>query len=1065
MKAQILTFAALAFLLAPGSVLAQGQPASAADLGASLPHGRSSGTYQMRSLERLALGAPEPVDSLNVIVLTVSFADRDVDAAHGAVYFENELRHLREYFLGASGGVFHLRTDLFPSVVKLSGTEGYYGDDDLWAERMAELLIELVQKTDASVDYSRYDAVAVIHAGAGQETDFNGDSEWQIGSGFVNPGEMAGALRDTLGTPGVPTNDRVNGDTLFIDNLMVWPEEASQDGYTFGSLGICAYQLGLRLGMVTLYDSTPEGYPDSQGIGNFDIMGYGIYNALGFVPAFPSAFNRYLMGWVKPVVVDGDRTVRLADVSSAGPLDTALVKIPLNPSEYYLVENRVHDTNFNGKFDFNDLNHNGVPENGDTLLGAEFDFFLTATTNMRPKADSVVTGSGLMIYHVDEAAIRRAVESGGYPNDDRFWKGVDIEEADHVQDLDSPSGGFAFGSFYDSFRKDNNDRFGPDSDPSTADNAGVRTGVEIDEISAAGHFMTFRTRFSPPMDFTRGEFSADIARLSPIAVPGSTCERLLIAADTASLYLADAGLAAWDGTVEKLPIENGGTWMAPPIRSHILSGGQGEIYITSSGGTLHAYDFSGGSVPIDDDGTPGTLKLRGDVASSLIVGPGTFTSSPVHAYSSTSDSTYLMVVGSGGPWPVAGWVKRGPLGMETGLMEGQIVSNPAAGLIEEVGDNGIMWSKRGEYVVTYEAGRGICFNFVAVTFGGEPGPQYDHITHSRKETGILQKPNAPITVATGDIDRDGSDEMVAAIDGAGLYYFKDGEDIHHVRLPESRYSSPVLADIDGDGTLETALRDESRCYLFSGFGVPVRGWPRAIDEAVIGHEDLVSVPPPVVDDVNGDGSREIVFLAAGDIHAFNFNGREFSGWPLPGEGARGGALALLLGESGKLYLVDCAAVVPHSAREGAGAASGAVSSIRRYDPKVEAGTTIQTWRTYRHDSYGYARQGNRGSIENPRAERVDASTFIVYPNPATGPTFTARVLISAPARVTVTLLNIEGEKVVERKRDHAWFEGSAVPFEERFSTGGLSGGVYICRIEVTGDGWGWNGSKRFAVIR
>ena len=1063
MKAPLLTFVALALMLAPGPAPAQTPAASAASVTAAFPHGRSPGTYQKRSLERLLGGAPSAVDSLDVIVFTVSFADRDIGAAHTATYFENELRHLREYFFGASGGVFHLKTDLFPSVVKLGGTESYYGDDDLWTERMAELLIELVQKTDATIDFSRYDAFAVIHAGAGQETDFNGDSEGQIWSGFVNPGEMGEALKDTLGTSGVPTNDRVNGDTLFIDNLMIWPEEASQDGYTFGSLGIYAYQMGLRLGMVTLYDTTPDGFPDSQGIGNFDLMSYGIYNALGFVPAFPSAFNRYLMGWVKPVVVDGDRAVRLADVNTAGALDTALVKIPLNPSEYYLVENRVHDANFNGKFDFIDLNHNGVPENEDTLRGAEFDFFLTATTNIRPRPDSVVTGSGLMIYHVDESAIRRAVESGGNPNDDRAWKGVDVEEADHVQDLDSPGGGFAFGSFYDSFRKGNNDRFGPDSDPSTAGNAGVRTGVEVDEISPAGHFMTFRTRFSPPKNFVRGEFSADIARLSPIAVPGSTCERLLIAADTASLYLAEAGLAAWDGTVQKLPIENGGAWTAPPIRSHIMSDVQGEIYIASSGGTLHAYDFSGGSVTIDDDGTPGTLKLHGDVASALIVGPGTSTSSPVLAFSSTEDSTYLMVVGDEATWPGADWVKRGPLGIETGILKGRVVSNPAHGIIQRVLGTGIMTRMVGEYIATYEAGRGISFNFIPIIV--DAVNRFDPVNITTKEAGILEAPSALLAIATGDIDRDGSDEMAAAIDGAGLYYFKAGGVIRHVRLPGSRYSSPVLADIDGDGTLETALRDESRCYLFSGFGVPVSGWPRPLDEAVVGHEDLVSVPPPVVDDVDGDAAREIVFLVAGDIHAFDFSGRELSGWPLAGEGARGGALALVYGESAKLYIVDCATVVPHAAGEGAGATAGAVSSVRRYEPGVQAGTVRQTWRTYRHDSYGYARQDNEGAAETPREGRVDPSTFIVYPNPATGTVFTVRVLISAPARVTVTIVNIEGEKVVEQARDHAWFTGSAVPFEETFSTGKLSGGLYICLIEVAGDGWSWSGSKKFAVIR
>ena len=103
---------------------------------------------------------------------------------------------------------------------------------------------------------------------------------------------MEAVLADTLGTPGVPTNDLVAGDTFYVDNVMVLPENASQDGLIFGSLGIYAYQIGMRLGMIPMYDTTPSGYPDSQGIGAFGLMGYGLYNASGFIPAFPYAFHR-----------------------------------------------------------------------------------------------------------------------------------------------------------------------------------------------------------------------------------------------------------------------------------------------------------------------------------------------------------------------------------------------------------------------------------------------------------------------------------------------------------------------------------------------------------------------------------------------------------------------------------------------------------------------------------------------------------------------------------------------------------------------------------------------------
>lgn len=1056
MRTAFLTFLTIVAFLIPGP--AHARAATGAGIKAALPRARSVGPYQRASIERLLLGESVSVDSLDVIVFLVSFADTKINADHTMDYFENEMRHLAEYYLGASRNIFHMRTTIHPVTVELSGNEGYYGVDDLWKERMAELLIEIVQKTDAAVDFSQYDAFAVIHAGAGQETDFNGDSRYQISSGFVNPLEMAEALEDTLGTPGVPTGDLVGGAAFQIDNLMVWPEEASQDGYIFGSLGIYCYQLGLRLGMVPLYDTTPDGIPDSQGIGNFDLMSYGIYNALGFVPAFPSAFNRYLMGWLEPVVVEDDLAVRLADVNSAVALDTTLVKIPINASEYFLVENRVHDTNFNGEFDFIDADSNGIPDNPDTLRGTEFDYFLTATTDLVAGPDSVITGSGLMIYHVDEAALRRALETGQYPNDDNTWKGVDLEEADHIQDLDTPAGSFAYGSFYDSFRKGNNDRFGPDTDPSSADDAGVRTGIEISGISDAGHYMTFAASFSPQVDFVRSELAGNASKLSPIPVDldDDGVEELVAAADTGFIYIADeAGAPAWSGNFIKIVDVPGAVWAGPPVFCDIDGDETIEMFITSRDATLYAFEPSGAPFAIDDDGSPGSLKLRGDIATSPVaLNADSDVRLEIAVFSSTFDSTYATVLGSSDATPANGWRQRGIIGAEKRMFDGRIASHPVISPIPAYSGD-----IDGVIVAGYATDAGLRFDFFDLSVG-------EHGTWAGVESDeVAARSSEPFVLATGDIDRNGFDCMVSAIPGAGLCYWD--LDVRSLRLATvplrgSNPTAAVLADVDGDGTLETALRDDEYLYLFSGYGTPARGWPKRLDEASAARDRTSRQAPPVIADINGDGAREIVFRVAGDLHAYDFSGREIEGWPLAGEGVAGGSIALLGGEGNELFLFDCSSTVSYA--EGAeGTGSGdAFVSLRRYDLGV-AYNSEQAWPFYRHDAQGTGRQLPSGE-SSPR-EQVDPATFIVYPNPATGGSFTARILVSAPAQVKVTIYNVEGERVAEETRDHSWFSGSAVPFEESFSTAAFSGGVYICRIEVTGDGWSWTGAKKFAVIR
>jgi len=1062
MSARRSTFTALAAALLFFSVAPLAAEAPRPVGAPALPRGSVAGPSQRESLARLLAGAATPVESLRVCVIRASFADTSFAAVSDSLYFANELRHLAEYYLAASGGRFHLVSALVPGVVALSHPESYYGADDLWKERMAEMLIELVAKTDDRVDFSQYDAFAVIHSGPGRETDSNGDSPTQVWSGFVNPDEMAEALEDTLALPGVPTNDPSPGGAFLITNLMVWPETASQDGMTYGSLGLYAYELALRIGMIPLYDGTPSSFPNSQGVGMFDLTSYGLYAAAGFIPALPSAFNRYLMGWVEPVTVEKDRVVRLVDINSASAGDTALVKIPIGPSEYYLVDNRVHDTNWNGVFDFLDVNGNGIPENEDTLRGAEFDYFLTESTDLRVE-EGRLTGSGIMIWHVDEATIRAAIAAGGNPNDDASWKGVDLEEADHVQDLDSPGGSFAFGSYYDSFRSGNNDRFGPDTDPSSCSNSGARTGIEISGISEAAHAMRVSIHFAPPMSFKRGELAGDGVGRSPVPadLDGDGVEELVVAADSGLVYLVSAaGSAGWTGEAVQIAHIAGVAWAGSPIVADVSGDRTPEIFITSKDGSLYAFEPTGAPYTIDTDGTPGTIKLRGDRFSDPITLAIDDDAEPeVLVLSSTEDSTYATLIGDSRAVSVIPEVRKVGLGAnEIRLRPGRIASDPALGsrVVGSLTDSGILFAVRLD-------GGALQFVFAAFSVQGAYSeyPLMDVSTALEVEgdDGVLSVP------ASGDVGKRGGDDVVLArADGRLLYFSSRSFDVHSVKLGGRNPSAPALADMDGDGTLETALRDNEYLYLFSGFGSPVSGWPIRIPESIAEHDPSRAFAPPVIGDINGDGRPEIVFRVGGDLRAYDSSGRELAGWPLPGEGFSDDSPVLLKGGGGALYIFDSSSFEPYSVdpRLG-GSPGGAVVSLRRYDPD-ESYAGDGAWPCWRRDAGGSARQPEAAGA-SPREVRLDPATFIIYPNPAMGDRVTIRVLISAPAAVSVEILTIEGERVYSAARSHSWFAGSAVPFEEVVGTGGLKSGIYVCRLEVTGAGWSWSGAKKFGVTR
>ncbi|MBN1163024.1 MAG: hypothetical protein JXB45_00460, partial [Candidatus Krumholzibacteriota bacterium] len=858
------------------------------------------GFYQHRALRNLG-GDFETVDSLKMLVIRVDFTDRNFHPDRDSLYFVDELRHLTEYFSGASLGRFSLDWQLAPGIVSLSEEEGWYGEDGVWDERISGMLMEVVAAVDAEVDFSLFDAFAVIHAGLGEETD-QGDSPEQIESGVIDPAEMEEILADTLGLPGVPTNDLVAGNTFYVDNLIVLPEFSSQDNIPWKSLGIYAYQIGIRLGMLPLFDP----YYNSTGIGKFGLMSWGIYNLFGSLPSFPCAFHRYLMGWARPSVVTENGFVNIRDINTGGAGDTVLIKVPISPSEYFLIANRLHDADLNGRCDFIDIDGKGAVDSEDTLRGAEFDFYLTSVDNPYhyeniggEQVKIVETGGGLMIWHIDEKIFIDRLEAGELPNSQVILKGVDLEEADGIQDMDRVGGQLVFGSYGDSYKGGGNTEFSASTNPASTANSGIPTGISITEISTRGEMMSFRIGFDPRMERRQGILRGDLSGMSPIPLEFdmSDGDELLVAvnagADTGRIYMVEgAGADSWQGEIELLAEVIGLSWAGSPVLADLDGNGHPEIMLGAGGGQIAAFKEDGSPHPIDDDGSPGILQTRGTMVTAPMSAEADGDFSPeVIFLSSDGDSTWIYLLGYSGI--LQGGFTAGPQVQAAALLEGRPVSHPVRNLsyVDDTLD------REGFCFAARTTGKNISLATVDLI------PAQGGIEISFRLTGLP----APgfnqdlLLPASGDIDKDGNDEIVFLIPGAGLIYF-DQAKLHSFALAEVGFSPPALADLDGDGILETFFRDRENIYLFTGFGVLVSDWPVPVPAAMSAWEDQSTLAQPLAGDIDADGEGELIFNLAGELYALERTGRPVRNWPQRGEGDISVTPALIRGDNGELFL-------------------------------------------------------------------------------------------------------------------------------------------------------------------
>ena len=1027
-------------------------------------------------------GWPEPRRTAQVIPPQGSgpYVPVPMFTAHDSTYFDLQMQRVDDYFRTVSFGKFDLRWEVHGTIVNLPEAMGYYGSEDSAGVRAVRMAKQVIDAIDDAVDFSAYDTLVLIHAGAGQETDVNGDSPAQIFSNYLDVRDFERAVEaDYLDEPFLRTGEAA------IEHVLVLPEAQAQDppasnglGGFFDVRGVYAFELGLRMGMLSLADFTPGNFPDSQGIGNFGLMGYGLFTGLGTVPSAPSAINRYLMGWVEAVEVREDADLRIGAMDAVGAVvsDTLLVRVPITDREYWLVEYRLQDPDGDLFYSFERLNPNNLPDffdadsdSGDGRptspfdpttdtwedeLGAEWDWFMSENPARTPDGCQRGGGSGLYIWHVDERVIQDALLAGtNTVNSDAQRKGVDVEEADGIQDLDSLAGGlYLLGADNDCWRAPANTEFGPTTSPATLSNDGFDTGIRFHSFSTAAtdtlpkvefggfEFCTgfvYRSAMTFSVEFgvsTRGPREIGRARTSGFA---------LTADMRAGDFFGPDGATGPDGTDELIAIAD-----------------SGRVLIWQDG------------VEPWNGVTPVFFRTEGED----LLGPPA-----VQVAGTTGDPAAVVLAPTTGRPPLVVLGRDGLQAFddETIAADGSLVTG-FFGWSEGRVENDGFWVRAGDTSFVLEG--------YATRTGSTPAVRtlYQNPVEERLDAAIVHTTSNSWVVG---VRTDSTSATITTFDAAGVPMRRITVDEGVVAGSLTPLGAgptrmePVVGWVDGTGRVRlTGLGEEEARWDRSSLesGLPASGlvaarekengativavslggalhvldtnlrslpnFPYVVERGGVGQVVGMRAMPPVLVDLTGDGQVEVVWHEpAGTIHAVALDGRSLDGWPIagPAEPISSPVVADLDGDGDfdlavagrfeNLVSIDA----PNQDFEGR-----VTGEVRVYDLEVPV-SAYAPWRQGGGDAANRA----VGIVVDGLGSVGGDHGLVVYPNPTIDGRARVRVRVPRAGRFTLSVYTLEGQQVLSAG---PYPVPAGAFFEQEITLDEVAAGTYLCRVSGEG---------------
>ena len=751
---------------------------------------------------------------------------------HDRVHYEHHLEALARYYDVVSQGRVRIESSVYPSALEeaytLPRSALSYGNGRspeeigrLWRELIVDA-VDLAAADPDGPDFAAFNSYLIIHAGRGHETGQLND----IRSVFLRPEDL-----DEHGGP-------VEAGGAVIREAWILPEAVDFSGRG-GLNGLLAKFFGHQLGLPGL-SNFARGLPAVGGWSLMDVganrsgfvrVGGGLEFVVGMVPPHPMAWSKARLGWIDPLEVRRDTVVQILAgdrPAEGGGEGVPAVRVPLSPTEYLLLENRQqrglteHDlppgveAPISGEFawieaDEAELSHRITSAESDTLAGRGAGVWLQAD-----EYDAFVPGSGVLIWHVDEAVIAAAPAEG--INNERERPGLMLVEADGSRDIGNPyfdRQEFVEGTRWTPFFAGRApgpgpditgvSRFGADTAPATVTHTGLVSGLEVEVLSGLDD------RMSVSLRFTRSAAGwprplAGVRRLQAADVDGDGRPELLAEGEDGVRVLAPA---AADG---------------PPVDEVLLAAAEGLLFTRSAAGRVAARPLGAGPAwETQLEGRPSHALYAADLA------------------------------GRGAVLAVGGTMGLSVLDAATGELrfthEAPVLGMAAA---DRDGDG-------AEELLVLGPGELLRYDGTeaAVSIGGL--------------SGFGLPPSA------ADLDGDGLADLVLADSDGRLRSFGQGAGDLQVSSGAPNMAAASFADLDGDGQLEILVPTAEAVHAWSAAGLRSPGFPVA---PPMHQESGPLLGEVVAADLDADGVPEIFVSAGNGVHGLDGRAVPLSGFPV-----------------------------------------------------------------------------------------------------------------------------------------------------------------------------------------